>query len=92
MFVIIHYYTRGLYFFEPGFMSQPHEITLEVQDVNTMFFIVTLSILTVIAWVITIRAFKNTKKTGKISPNNWAMITAVVTTLTIMLMFIYSLM
>ncbi len=67
-------------------------MTLEVQKVNTMFFIVILSILTVIAWVITIRSFKRTAKPGKISPNNWAVITAVITTLTIMLMFIYSLM
>ncbi|HHU6749937.1 TPA: hypothetical protein ACUI23_000611 [Staphylococcus pseudintermedius] len=49
-----------------------------------------LTVLTVIVWITAIRAFRQTGQKGKINPNTWAIIGAVLTTLTIMMMFIFS--
>ncbi|MDK3737397.1 hypothetical protein O0A28_08605 [Staphylococcus pseudintermedius] len=52
--------------------------------------VIILAVLTVIAWITAIRAFRQTGQKGKISPNTWVIIGAVLTTLTIMMMFIFS--
>lgn len=52
--------------------------------------VIILAVLTVIAWITAIRAFRQTGQKGKINPNTWVIIGAVLTTLTIMMMFIFS--
>lgn len=60
----------------------------EVQQVYTVLII--LTILTVIVWIMAVRAFRHTKQNSKLNPNTWVIMGAVLTTLTIMLMFIFS--
>ncbi len=52
--------------------------------------VIILAVLTVIAWITAIRVFRQTGQKGKINPNTWVIIGAVLTTLTIMMMFIFS--
>ncbi|HDT8858281.1 TPA: hypothetical protein REE94_000403 [Staphylococcus pseudintermedius] len=52
--------------------------------------VIILAVQTVIAWITAIRAFRQTGQKGKINPNTWVIIGAVLTTLTIMMMFIFS--
>ncbi|EJJ6374256.1 hypothetical protein [Staphylococcus pseudintermedius] len=52
--------------------------------------VIILAVLTVIAWITAIRSFRQTGQKGKINPNTWVIIGAVLTTLTIMMMFIFS--
>ncbi|WP_169710778.1 hypothetical protein [Staphylococcus lutrae] len=52
--------------------------------------LIILTILTVIVWIMAIRAFRRTEQHGKMNPHTWVTMGAVLTTLTIMMMFIFS--
>lgn len=65
-----------------------HDGTREMLTVYIILII--LTVLTVITWITAICAFRQTGQKGKINPNTWVIIGAVLTTLTIMMMFIFS--